>query len=76
MRNWKSSQAAPASPSTGSTPTAARRKSPLGLRNVLTGLGHPANTAQEIDASLLQLQQVQQNPATAATDYRRLRCRS
>ncbi|MHC8314262.1 4-alpha-glucanotransferase [Pseudomonas sp. LB3P31] len=30
------------------------------LRNVLSGLGHPAGTAQEIDASLLQLQEVQQ----------------
>lgn len=31
------------------------------LRAVLAGLGHPASTAQEIGASLLELQQVQQN---------------
>ncbi len=30
------------------------------LRAVLNGLGHPAGTAQEIDASLLQLQENQQ----------------
>ncbi|WP_137805502.1 4-alpha-glucanotransferase [Pseudomonas sp. G(2018)] len=33
---------------------------PSVLRNVLTGLGHPAGSAQEIDASLLELQLVQQ----------------
>ncbi len=38
-----------------------QKVAPAVLRNVLTGLGHPANTAQEIDASLLQLQQVQQD---------------
>ena len=32
-----------------------QKVAPAVLRNVLTGLGHPANTAQEIDASLLQL---------------------
>ena len=31
------------------------------LRAVLAGLGHPASTAQEIDASLLELQHIQQN---------------
>ncbi|MEJ1227118.1 4-alpha-glucanotransferase [Pseudomonas sp. CCNWLW56] len=39
----------------------AQKVSPAVLRSVLTGLGHPAGTAQEIDASLLQLQQDQQN---------------
>ena len=34
---------------------------PAVLRAVLTGLGHPASTAQEIDASLLELQAVQLN---------------
>ncbi|MFP3562404.1 4-alpha-glucanotransferase, partial [Paraburkholderia sp. SIMBA_049] len=33
---------------------------PSVLRAVLTGLGHPAGSAQEIDASLLELQAVQQ----------------
>jgi 4-alpha-glucanotransferase len=33
---------------------------PSVLRNVLTGLGHPAGSAQEIDASLQELQQLQQ----------------
>ncbi|QCY12527.1 4-alpha-glucanotransferase [Pseudomonas sp. MPC6] len=37
-----------------------QKVAPAVLRNVLTGLGHPAGSAQEIDASLLQLQQVQQ----------------
>lgn len=37
-----------------------QKVSPAVLRAVLTGLGHPASTTQEIDASLLQLQQVQQ----------------
>ncbi|EJM00124.1 4-alpha-glucanotransferase [Pseudomonas sp. GM102] len=37
-----------------------QRVTPAVLRSVLSGLGHPANTAQEIDASLLQLQEVQQ----------------
>lgn len=37
-----------------------QKVAPAVLRNVLTGLGHPAGTAQEIDASLLELQQVQQ----------------
>ncbi|MHC8381162.1 4-alpha-glucanotransferase [Pseudomonas sp. LB3P14] len=37
-----------------------QKVAPSVLRNVLTGLGHPAGTAQEIDASLLELQQVQQ----------------
>ena len=37
-----------------------QKVAPSVLRNVLTGLGHPAGSAQEIDASLLQLQQVQQ----------------
>lgn len=39
----------------------AQKVSPAVLRSVLTGLGHPAGSAQEIDASLLQLQEVQQN---------------
>ncbi|TWC24659.1 4-alpha-glucanotransferase [Pseudomonas sp. SJZ085] len=39
----------------------ARKVSPAVLRSVLTGLGHPAGSAQEIDASLLQLQEEQQN---------------
>ncbi|AWY39316.1 4-alpha-glucanotransferase [Pseudomonas putida] len=38
----------------------AQKVAPSVLRNVLTGLGHPAGSAQEIDASLLELQQVQQ----------------
>mgnify|MGYP006200636425 CR=1 FL=1 len=38
----------------------AQKVAPAILRNVLTSLGHPASTAQEIDASLLELQQVQQ----------------
>lgn len=37
-----------------------QKVAPAVLRNVLTGLGHPAGTAMEIDASLLQLQEVQQ----------------
>ena len=37
-----------------------QKVAPAVLRSVLTGLGHPASTAQEIDASLLQLQEVQQ----------------
>ena len=37
-----------------------QKVAPAVLRNVLTGLGHPAGTALEIDASLLQLQEVQQ----------------
>ncbi|WP_433771117.1 4-alpha-glucanotransferase [Pseudomonas putida] len=37
-----------------------QRVAPSVLRNVLTGLGHPAGSAQEIDASLVELQQVQQ----------------
>ncbi|MFY0730682.1 4-alpha-glucanotransferase [Pseudomonas sp. NFX15] len=37
-----------------------QKVAPSVLRNVLTGLGHPAGSAQEIDASLLQLQAVQQ----------------
>ncbi|UWF46821.1 4-alpha-glucanotransferase [Pseudomonas sp. N3-W] len=36
-----------------------QKVAPAVLRAVLTGLGHPASSAQEIDASLLQLQQVQ-----------------
>jgi len=39
----------------------AQKVSPAVLRSVLTGLGHPAGSAQEIDASLLQLQKDQQN---------------
>ncbi len=39
----------------------AQKVSPAVLRSVLTGLGHPAGSAQEIDASLLQLQEAQQN---------------
>ncbi|CAH0151658.1 4-alpha-glucanotransferase [Pseudomonas mediterranea] len=39
----------------------AQKVSPAVLRSVLTGLGHPAGSAQEIDASLLQLQEEQQN---------------
>ncbi|MDU9040017.1 4-alpha-glucanotransferase [Pseudomonas corrugata] len=39
----------------------AQKVSPAVLRSVLTGLGHPASSAQEIDASLLQLQEDQQN---------------
>ncbi|WP_458127852.1 4-alpha-glucanotransferase [Pseudomonas sp. Z2-11] len=39
----------------------AQKVTPAVLRSVLTGLGHPAGTAQEIDASLLQLQEDQQN---------------
>ncbi|MCG6575769.1 4-alpha-glucanotransferase [Pseudomonas sp. AF32] len=38
-----------------------QKVSPAVLRSVLTGLGHPAGSAQEIDASLLQLQEDQQN---------------
>lgn len=38
----------------------AQKVAPSVLRSVLTGLGHPAGSAQEIDASLLELQQVQQ----------------
>ena len=37
-----------------------QKVAPSVLRNVLTGLGHPAGSAQEIDASLQELQQVQQ----------------
>ncbi|WP_085714944.1 4-alpha-glucanotransferase [Pseudomonas sp. B28(2017)] len=37
-----------------------QRVAPSVLRNVLTGLGHPAGSAQEIDASLLELQAAQQ----------------
>ncbi|MGX0890063.1 4-alpha-glucanotransferase [Pseudomonas sp. ADAK2 TE3594] len=37
-----------------------QKVTPAVLRSVLSGLGHPASTAQEIDASLLQLQEVQQ----------------
>ncbi|RON22043.1 4-alpha-glucanotransferase [Pseudomonas lini] len=37
-----------------------QKVTPAVLRSVLAGLGHPAGTAQEIDASLLQLQEVQQ----------------
>ena len=37
-----------------------QKVAPSVLRNVLTGLGHPAGSAQEIDASLLELQAVQQ----------------
>ncbi|WP_439878814.1 4-alpha-glucanotransferase [Pseudomonas prosekii] len=37
-----------------------QKVAPAVLRAVLTGLGHPAGSAQEIDASLLQLQEVQQ----------------
>ncbi|WP_130907254.1 4-alpha-glucanotransferase, partial [Pseudomonas sp. Sample_16] len=36
-----------------------QKVAPAVLRNVLTGLGHPAGSAQEIDASLQELQQVQ-----------------
>jgi len=39
----------------------AQKVSAAVLRSVLTGLGHPAGSAQEIDASLLQLQKDQQN---------------
>ena len=38
-----------------------QKVAPAVLRNVLIGLGHPASTAQEIDASLLELQKVQQD---------------
>jgi 4-alpha-glucanotransferase len=37
-----------------------QKVAPSVLRNVLTGLGHPAGSAQEIDASLLELQEAQQ----------------
>jgi len=37
-----------------------QKVAPSVLRSVLTGLGHPAGSAQEIDASLQQLQQVQE----------------
>jgi 4-alpha-glucanotransferase len=37
-----------------------QKVTPSVLRAVLTGLGHPAGSAQEIDASLQELQQVQQ----------------
>lgn len=37
-----------------------QKVAPSVLRAVLTGLGHPAGSAQEIDASLLELQQAQQ----------------
>lgn len=37
-----------------------QKVAPSVLRNVLIGLGHPADSAQEIDASLLELQEVQQ----------------
>lgn len=52
-----------------------QKVAPAVLRNVLTGLGHPANTAQEIDASLLQLQQVQQDRHLPPADCRRWRRR-
>jgi 4-alpha-glucanotransferase len=38
-----------------------QKVAPAVLRNVLIGLGHPASTAQEIDASLLELQAAQQD---------------
>jgi len=38
-----------------------QKVAPAVLRAVLTGLGHPAGSAQEIDASLLELQTVQLN---------------
>lgn len=38
-----------------------QKVSPAVLRSVLTGLGHPAGSAQEIDASLLKLQEDQHN---------------
>ncbi|MFJ2362553.1 4-alpha-glucanotransferase [Pseudomonas sp. NPDC087697] len=38
-----------------------QKVAPAALRAVLNGLGHPAGSAQEIDASLLELQQNQQN---------------
>ncbi len=53
-----------------------QKVAPSVLRSVLTGLGHPAGSAQEIDASLQRIAAGSRNPATAATDYRRLRCRS
>ncbi|MBZ9782575.1 4-alpha-glucanotransferase [Pseudomonas sp. REP124] len=37
-----------------------QKVAPSVLRNVLTGLGHPAGSAQEIDASLVELQQAQE----------------
>ncbi|UVM36240.1 4-alpha-glucanotransferase [Pseudomonas sp. B21-017] len=37
-----------------------KKVTPAVLRSVLAGLGHPASTAQEIDASLLQLLEAQQ----------------
>ncbi|WP_223545049.1 4-alpha-glucanotransferase [Pseudomonas sp. A-B-19] len=37
-----------------------QKVAPSVLRNVLSGLGHPAGSAQEIDASLLELQAAQQ----------------
>jgi 4-alpha-glucanotransferase len=37
-----------------------QKVAPAVLRNVLTGLGHPASSAQEIDASLQELQQQQE----------------
>ena len=37
-----------------------QKVAPSVLRNVLSGLGHPAGSAQEIDASLLELQATQQ----------------
>jgi 4-alpha-glucanotransferase len=37
-----------------------QKVAPSVLRNVLTGLGHPAGSAQEIDSSLLELQEAQQ----------------
>ncbi len=43
-----------------------QKVAPSVLRNVLTGLGHLVGSAREIDASLLELQQVQQ------TRHRRL----
>ena len=54
-----------------------QKVAPAVLRNVLIGLGHPASTAQEIDASLLELQaSATRPPPAAAADQRCRRRRS
>ncbi len=52
-----------------------QKVAPSVLRAVLTDLGHPAGSAQEIDASLLELQTVQQTHHLAAADDGRRRWR-
>ena len=59
MRNWKFSPAGPAWLDWIDANGRAQKVAPAVLRAVLNGLGHPAGSAQEIDASLLQVQQSQ-----------------